>query len=84
MMVTYFVVQSFQTGRKGIPFADMPVQVQSRGQAERLAARLAATKAAVVAFSRTGDPRTGEFDDAVTIALHGDLPEDADDMAIPI
>ncbi|MNY82116.1 hypothetical protein D3C86_2240430 [compost metagenome] len=40
----------------------------------RLAERLAATKVGVVAFSRSGDLATGEFEDATLLFMSGDLP----------
>lgn len=82
--VTYHVVQSFLAGTKGIPYAAMPIQCQSAEQAARTAARLAPERAAVVAFSRTGDPETGDFEDAVVIAAYGEPPEDADEMSIAV
>lgn len=46
-----------------------------------VALRLAAGKAGVVAFSRTGDPSTGEFAEAVVIARHGTMPGELMEMA---
>jgi hypothetical protein len=82
--MTYFVVQSFQGGRKGVPFADPPVVVAEQGQAERLAARLAESKLAVVALSVEDEGRGGTFGGAIIVAQYGELPEYADEMAIAI
>ncbi|BAQ44001.1 hypothetical protein Maq22A_c02685 [Methylobacterium aquaticum] len=74
---TYYVVQSF-SGMPQRPTADEPREAISREAAASLAARLAPSKLAVVAFSRTGNFQTGEFDDAVVIANYGRIPEDDD------
>ncbi len=73
-MVTYFVVQSFERGHKGMLISDAPQEARSAEQALAVALRLAAAKAGVVAFSRTGDPESGEFADAVILAQHGTVP----------
>ena len=73
-MVTYFVVQSFEQGHKGMLIPDSPWEARSAEQALAFALRLAAEKAGVVAFARTGDPATGDFSDAVVLAQYGRLP----------
>lgn len=70
-MITYFVVQSFEQARKGTIFANEPIQAHDEIHAVRLAERLAATKAGVIAFRRTGDPATGDYEDAVVLASFG-------------
>ncbi len=45
------------------------------------ARRLKATRDGVLAFSRTGDPASGDWDDAVVIWSDGVLPEDVYAMA---
>ena len=47
---------------------------QSAFSAESLARRMAATAAGAVAFSRTGDPATGDFEDAVVLLQIGEVP----------
>lgn len=74
-MLTYFVVQSFERGKKGGLVADQPVEAQGLEQAKRMAARLAQVKAGVVAFSRTGDPTTGDYGEAVVVAAYGNFSE---------
>lgn len=73
---TYFAVQPFAPGKRGKLVPGQPVPAQGRDHAERLARRLAEDGAAV-AFSRSGDPALGEYDEAVIIGVFGDLPEDA-------
>lgn len=74
-MVRYFVVLSYEWSRKGILFAKDPVEVQNEVQATRLAGKLAATSAGAVAFSRRGDPTTGEYEDAEVLARYGIVPD---------
>ena len=47
---------------------------QSAGAAESAARRMAETAAGAVAFSRTGDPATGEFEDAGRTPGCGQVP----------
>lgn len=79
-MLTYYVVQSFRPGHKGYLIPDEAQRARSEGQARLLAARLADERAGVVAFSRTGDPSTGVYDDARIICQFGLVPEMAMQM----
>lgn len=81
-MLTYFVVQSFERGKKGALVSDQPVEAQGYEHAMRMAERLSRFKAAVIAFSRTGDPATGDFEDAVIIASFGNLAEGEEQLAM--
>lgn len=74
-MLTYFVVQSYARTRMGALAAQPPVLAQDEGHALRLASRLAGTMAGVVAFCRTGDPATGEYEDAEILARYGEVPD---------
>lgn len=80
-MITYYVVQSFQRGKKGMLIADEPKQARDLGHCRTMAARLAETSATVVAFSRSGDPDTGDWNDAVIVSQYGHLPEDLFEVA---
>ena len=75
-MVTYFVVQSFQRGRKGALIPNAPREARNELHAKRLAERMMSVADGVIAFSRTGSPATGDFEDAVILAEHGDVPEE--------
>lgn len=75
-MITYFVVQSFEQARKGTIFANAPIQAHDEAHAVRLAERLSISKVGVVAFRRSGNPATGEFEDAVILASYGSVYED--------
>jgi hypothetical protein len=75
-VVTYFVIQPFELSKKGRLFAGTAVPAQHRDTAIRAAERVAREKAGAIAFSRTGDPEMGEFDDAVILASFGSVPDD--------
>lgn len=78
--LTYYVVQTYRAaGRSGIS-ADDPMPANDRDHANRLFERYRPLRAGVVAFYRTGNPATGDWDDATIIARHGKLPADVDGM----
>ena len=56
--------------------ADEPIDVSDADRARRQAERVARSKGGAIAFSRTGDPVSGEFDDAVILASFGEVPND--------
>jgi hypothetical protein len=72
---TFYVVQPFSKGKRGALKADLPIQVSSEGSAIRRAESLAETKVGVLAFSQSGDPEMGDFDEPVVLARHGEVPE---------
>ena len=53
----------------------MAYRAASANAAEREARRMAATSPGAVAFARTGNPSTGEFDDAVVLRRFGEVPD---------
>jgi hypothetical protein len=66
---TVYLVQAFVAGKgKGLK-ADTPIPCKSAEGARRTAERLALTKAGVVAFSSSGDPEMGDYDDEPTVIL---------------
>mgnify|MGYP001583233089 CR=1 FL=1 len=73
-MITYFVVLSFQRGNKGMLVPDAPRQARDQRHCEGLARALSEKSASVVAFSRSGDPDVGAWDDAVILAQYGEDP----------
>lgn len=81
-MVTYFVVLGFQMGKGGVLVADEPKEIHGgEGRCLSAARRLAESRAGVVAFSRTGDPKLGDWEDAVVLFQAGVVPEEAFAMA---
>ncbi len=73
MNVTYYVVVPFDRNDEGDLTAGDAQESTGALSAERGARALALTHAGAVAFSRTGDPSTGEFQDAVVLAQFGEV-----------
>lgn len=80
--LTYFVVQTFSAvkGAKGKISADTPIEARNEEHAQRLVERYRPIRAGVVAFRRTGDPKTGDWQDGVLLARHGQVSAEIDDM----
>jgi hypothetical protein len=71
---SYFVL-AFNAGRGGNLKADAPIACKTETGALRTAERLALSKLGVVAFSSTGDPEMGDYDDEPTVIFRkGELP----------
>jgi hypothetical protein len=75
--VTYYVVVPFDRNEEGNLTAGEAKEVPTATAAERQAQSMARTHAGAVAFSRTGDPSIGEFQDAVVLAQFSDVDLDA-------
>lgn len=73
--VTHFVVQTYRKGKRGKVEAEEPKIARDENNALAMAERMALSRHAVIAFSRTGDLDTGDFDDPVILARHGEVPE---------
>ena len=73
--ITYYVLAAFVRGEDGELTAEPPVEMPSSTAAVSRARGMAATKAGVIAFSRTGDPEAGEFADAVVLFRAGEVPD---------
>ena len=75
--VTYYVALPFGAGDDG-PEPREAVECTSASAAIMAAERLARTEGHIgaVAFSRTGDPGSGEFSDAVLLKAFGEVPGD--------
>ena len=72
---TTYVVQAFNAGKGGHLKPDPPIVCKTANGALRTAERLALSKLAVVAFSSTGDPETGDYDDEPMVFFRkGELP----------
>ena len=81
--LTYFVVQPYKAagkGKAGGISADDAIPADDEAHARRLVERFKDIRAGVVAFRRTGDPATGEWEDAVIIARHGIVSTEVDAM----
>lgn len=80
-MVTYRVILAFELGKSGVLIADEPQEIHGGDdRAVAAAKRLSEKKAGVIAFSRSGDPQTGDWGDAIVLWQAGVIPEEA--MAI--
>lgn len=78
--ITYYVALPFAAGEDGDLLPGEPVEALNEWQARSRAAGLAIHNAGAVAFSRTGDPTSGEFEPAVVLASFGELPPDIAEM----
>ena len=75
--VTYHVVVPFDWDVDGVLMPGEGVEAPSAEVARRRAQALTATHAGALAFSRTGDPATGEFQEGEVIAEFGDVDRGA-------
>ena len=73
MPVTYHVVVASDRDEEGDLRPGEAQEVMSSIVAERRARALALGHAGALAFSRTGNPATGEFQDAVILARFGEV-----------
>lgn len=75
--ITYYVVLAFIRSEDGDIVATEPREARSTDQAIRMAESLAAKEphCGAVAFSRTGDPAVGDFEDAVILQTIGEVDE---------
>jgi hypothetical protein len=75
--VTYFVALPFLASDDGVA-AGEPTECFNPNAAVMCAEALSRKKGNVgaVAFSRTGDPATGDFSDGQVIRKFGDVPDD--------
>lgn len=75
--MTYYVALPFTCIEGGFA-PGLPVECPNGDAAIRRAQALAANPAhaGAVAFSRSGDPALGEFEDAVILKTFGEVPED--------
>jgi hypothetical protein len=74
--VTYYVVLPFIRNEDGELVAEEGVEAPSAFSAQRRAQAMLGKKAGAIAFSRTGDPAIGEFQDAVILGRYGEVPGD--------
>lgn len=74
--VTYYVVLPFVRDEDGELVAEEGIEAPSAYSAQRRAQAMLCKKAGAIAFSRTGDPTIGEFDDAEILGRYGEVPAD--------
>jgi len=73
---TFFTAMGVKKNAGGFFVAVDAVQLLSAADAIAAAERLAGRHMGAVAFSRQGDPDTGDFEVAIELAKFGALPED--------
>ena len=76
--VTYYVALPFLEDDAGAPIAGAAEECQSSSAALRRAEIMSRSSGNIgaVAFSRTGDPMMGEFNDARLLQKFGNVPDD--------
>ncbi|QAY96375.1 hypothetical protein CWB41_12075 [Methylovirgula ligni] len=74
--ITYFVALPFYRTEDGELVPGDAIECADAGRAVREAERLSRLNAGAIAFSRTGDPSLGEFNDATVIRYFGAVPEE--------
>jgi hypothetical protein len=77
MPVTYHVVVVFDRDEEGGLKPGEAQEATNSAAATRRARALSGQHAGAVAFTRTGDPATGEFQDGAVLAQFGDVDLDA-------
>jgi hypothetical protein len=72
---TYYVALAFMRSEDGEIVACEPKEARSSDQAVRMAGTMAAMEGhcGAIAFSRTGDPALGDFEDAVILKTVGEV-----------
>jgi len=75
--LTYFAVLPFSRTEDGDFLAEAVIEARSAEQAKATASRMEGGEGkGAIAFSNTGDPKLGEWEDAVILGRYGDVPDD--------
>ncbi len=75
--VTYFAVLPFSCTEDGDFPAETEIEVRSADQARAVASSMLGGEGkGAIAFSKTGDPQLGEWEDAVIPGRYVDAPDD--------
>jgi allophanate hydrolase subunit 1 len=72
--ITYFVALPFDVADGSVVVGE-PIECQSPSAAIERAQWKILGHTGAVAFSRTGDPATGDFNDATVLRKFGDVPD---------
>lgn len=72
---TYYVVQPFENTAKGRSKVLQPFEVPNERSA-LIRAEAWAKKGGAIAFSRSGDPELGDYDEAIILGKFGDIPRE--------
>jgi hypothetical protein len=74
--LTYFAVVPFSRTVEGDFLAEAAIEMRGAEHARTTAMRMASEGRGAVAFSKTEDPATNEWQDAVILGRYGDVPDD--------
>ncbi|MDB5532230.1 MAG: hypothetical protein JWO28_545 [Hyphomicrobiales bacterium] len=77
-LMTYYVALPFGLSDDGDLIAGEPKDFQSSDAARRTALAMSEKNVGAIAFSRTGDPATGDFEPALIIARFGQTPDEVE------
>jgi hypothetical protein len=73
----YFAVLPFSRAEDGDFLAEAAIEMRRAEAARSTASRMEGAQGkGAVAFSKTGDPQLGVWQDAVILARYGDMPHD--------
>lgn len=78
MSVTYYVAIPFVRTEDGELVPGEALEVQGGPTAISKAGQLSTKNAGAIAFARTGDPATGEFQPAIILARYGETPDEVE------
>ena len=78
---TYFVVLPFFRTVDGDLVADEAIEAPDANTARVQAEQVAHARGGAVAFSRTGDPATGLYADALVLGRYGAVPDDLSEFS---
>jgi hypothetical protein len=73
---TYFIVQTWTMNEDGLT-ADAPFRAASKESAKAMAKWLAVNAHAVLAYAKTWDPETGDYQEPQVVAVHGKVTDEA-------
>jgi|HubBroStandDraft_4_1064222.scaffolds.fasta_scaffold2176608_1 hypothetical protein len=75
--ITYFAVLPFSRDAEGDFLAEAAIEVRSAEEARAVASGMVGGDGkGAIAFSKTGDPQIGEWEDAVILGRYGGAPDD--------
>ena len=64
---TLYIVQPFRSGNRGVLEPGQPTKCKTEEEAIRRATAMKDSKVGVVAYSASGDPATGDYDEKPTV-----------------
>ncbi|GAB3644443.1 hypothetical protein KHC28_23940 [Ancylobacter sonchi] len=74
---TFYVVQAYETGKRGVTSVGIPIEARTSEDATRIAKRLSIIRLGAIAFSRDSGSDENSLSKPVIIASFGQVPETA-------